>query len=84
MNPQPTLGARIRARRQALGLTLAVVAPRAGVSVSYLSDVERGRRLPSLDALDRIARALSCVATDLLEGLYPYGLDVPDSSAQPG
>src|SRR3982750_2065660 len=73
MEQRGHLGARIRDRRHEVGLTQAEVAHRAAVSPSYLSDVERGRRVPALDVLDRIARAVDCLVTDLLQGIYPYG-----------
>ncbi len=52
------LGLRIRERRAELGLTLADVAERASLSVSYLSAVEKGVNLPSLSTLVKITDAL--------------------------
>jgi transcriptional regulator with XRE-family HTH domain len=52
------LGAAIRRRRQGRGLTLAALSATAGVSVSMLSQVERGLIDPSLDSLRNIAEAL--------------------------
>jgi transcriptional regulator with XRE-family HTH domain len=52
------LGARIRALRQARQLTLRVVADRAGVTESFLSQVERDVTSPSIATVRRIARAL--------------------------
>ena len=51
----PTLGARLRQLRKANGWKLADVADRTGLSVSFLSDVERGRTDPSLNTLRTIA-----------------------------
>ncbi len=62
----PPLGDRIRARRVALGLTLAAVAERAGLSLPYVSNLERGRGNPTLDALTAIAGALETTTADLL------------------
>jgi transcriptional regulator with XRE-family HTH domain len=73
METDRQLGERIRARRHEVGLTQAEVAARASVSPTYLSDVERGRRIPALDMLDRIARAIDCLVTDVLRDVYPYG-----------
>lgn len=53
-----TLGERIKARRQELGLSLRDLARRADVSASFLSQVERGASNTSLDSLRRIAEAL--------------------------
>lgn len=51
------LGSRLRSRRQARGMTLTRVADETGLSVAYLSHVERGHRaiaLPTLKALHRL------------------------------
>ena len=52
------LGALIRAARTESGLTLGVVAQRVGVSVSYLSDIENGKRDGGVDRLVSIAGAI--------------------------
>jgi len=52
------LGTRIRALRQARRLTLREVADRAGVTESFLSQVERDVTSPSIATVHRIARAL--------------------------
>ena len=52
------LGSRIRAMRQARHLTLRDVADRAGVTESFLSQVERDVASPSIATVGRIARAL--------------------------
>lgn len=52
------LGARIRALRLARGSTLRQLAAQAGVTESFLSQVERGVASPSIASVQRIARAL--------------------------
>jgi transcriptional regulator with XRE-family HTH domain len=52
------LGARIRALRLARGSTLRQLAAQAGVTESFLSQVERGVASPSIATVQRIARAL--------------------------
>ncbi|MER7804779.1 XRE family transcriptional regulator [Streptomyces parvulus] len=52
-----SLGTRLRAIRQARGLTLAQLAAATGVSVSTLSRLESGRREPGLRHLLPLARA---------------------------
>ncbi len=52
------LGTRIRSLRQARQLTLRDVAERAGVTESFLSQVERDVASPSIASVHRIARAL--------------------------
>ena len=61
------LGAAIRRRRHGRGLTLAQLSATAGVSVSMLSQVERGLLDPSLDSLRNIAEALGTSPFRLLE-----------------
>jgi transcriptional regulator with XRE-family HTH domain len=63
-----TLGRRIRGLRQRQKLTLSDVASVAGVSVSLLSQVERGKTDPSLDTLRDIADALGTTPFQLLAG----------------
>lgn len=60
------LGGAIRRRRHAASLTLATVSERAGISVSMLSQVERGLLDPSLDTLRNIADALGTASFRLL------------------
>jgi transcriptional regulator with XRE-family HTH domain len=67
------LGRRLRQLRQDRDLKLLVLAKRSGVSVPYLSDIERGAKLPSLDVLARIAKALDIKVVDVLKGVKPYG-----------
>jgi len=51
----------IKRARAELGLTLKQVADRAGVSITYVSDMERGRRDPAA----RVLEALSCFANEV-------------------
>ncbi len=43
------------------------VAEKAGLSVSYISMLERGERIPPLDTLEALAKALKMSALDLLQ-----------------
>ncbi len=52
------LGRDIRRRRRALDKTLKEVADEVGVSIGFLSQVERGVSTPSLSSLHKIAEAL--------------------------
>ena len=54
----PHLGRAIRARRRALDLTLKDLGLRSGLSVGFLSQLERDLATPSLSALSGIAGAL--------------------------
>lgn len=61
------LGAWIRERRTATLVNQRELANRAGISRSYLCDIERGRGTkPSVEMLDRIATALGADRNELL------------------
>ena len=59
------LGARIRALRLARHETLRKLAAEAGVTESFLSQVERGVASPSIASVQRIARALGATIAEL-------------------
>lgn len=65
------VGARLRARRRALDLTLDQVAGRAGCSESMLCKVETGKVNPSITLLRRIAGALSLNMAALFDTDFP-------------
>ena len=48
-------------------LSQEALANKAGLSVSYISMLERGQRTPPLDTLESIAKALAVTATTLLQ-----------------
>jgi transcriptional regulator with XRE-family HTH domain len=52
------LGERIRARRKELRLSQGELAERAGLTASFISQVERGVTSPSIDSLYKISQAL--------------------------
>ncbi|MDK1491347.1 cupin domain-containing protein [Sinorhizobium sp. 7-81] len=56
--PQPRIGALVRARRRQMHMTLQELSDVAGVSVGYISQVERDLATPSLGTLAQIARGL--------------------------
>ena len=51
-------GRPIRAYREYRGLTLQELSNRTGLAISYISEIERGRKSGSVSALARIATAL--------------------------
>jgi mannose-6-phosphate isomerase-like protein (cupin superfamily) len=55
---RPDVGGEVRRWRGTRGLTLAQVGERSGLNVGYLSQIENGKAMPSLDALASIAAAL--------------------------
>jgi transcriptional regulator with XRE-family HTH domain len=61
-----TVGPRIRALREAEGLSLRDLADRSGVSAPMLSQVERGETSPTLHVAGRIASGLELSLSQLL------------------
>ena len=61
-----SLGARIRALREAMDLSLRDLAERSGVSAPMLSQVERGETSPTLQIATRIAHGLDLRLSQLL------------------
>lgn len=61
------MGERIRHRRKELGVTAKALARSAGLSASYLSQLEHGKHAqPSLDVLSALAAALETTLGELL------------------
>jgi transcriptional regulator with XRE-family HTH domain len=58
MKLRQAVGEALRRRRQAQGRTLREVADAAGVSLTYLSEVERGRKEASSEVLEAVCAAL--------------------------
>ncbi len=61
------LGSRIKAARLSRHLPMRAVAQMAGVSVTHISQIERGRNCPTIGALARIASALGTTLHYFLE-----------------
>ena len=76
------VGRALRAERQRQGRTLSDVARRAGVSLPYLSEVERGVKEPSSEVLGAVAGALGLRLLDLTHRVS-QSLDAPAAPATP-
>lgn len=66
MNVVRLLGENVRRLRVAKGISQEALALDAGMKRSYLSDLERGTRNPTVRALGRLAEALGVDAAELL------------------
>jgi XRE family transcriptional regulator, regulator of sulfur utilization len=64
---------RLRELRQERGQRLKDVSEIAGISIPYLSDLERGRTNPSLETLQTLAAAYGITVHDLLVSVEFYG-----------
>lgn len=60
------LGRNVRRMREEAGLSQEQLAFDAGMKRSYLSDLERGVRNPSVRALERLAQALNVQPGELI------------------
>lgn len=72
------VGAAIRAKRVAAGLSLAELADRIGVALSTMSKIENGKISTSFERLDSVSRALQA---DLAEFLGPGAVAMPAQHA---
>lgn len=52
------LGSKIQKRRKEVGLTQEELGYKVGISRAYMGYIEQGRYAPSLEVLDKIAKAL--------------------------
>jgi transcriptional regulator with XRE-family HTH domain len=77
------LGQRIRELRTINGETLKDISNQTELSVSYLSDIERGRTNPSLQSLETLAKHFVISVTDLLSGVEFAG-SLSDNALPPG
>ena len=59
-------GQNVRRARLAKGITLEAFAHDVGLSYSYVGELERGRRNPTLRVVERMAKTLSMEPTALL------------------
>jgi transcriptional regulator with XRE-family HTH domain len=62
------LGARVAARRRALGLTQEELAERANVNLKTVQGLEQGRTEPELRSMRQIARVLDTTIDALVDG----------------
>jgi transcriptional regulator with XRE-family HTH domain len=61
------LGINLRRLREAKGLSQEAFAFEAGVHRTYVSDIERGARNPTIIVVENLAIALGVTASDLLK-----------------
>ena len=59
-------GQRLREVRQREAVTQDALAVSSGLTKAYISDMERGLKVPSLTTILRLARALDCKVTALV------------------
>lgn len=67
MDIRTRLGLNVRRLREAKGWSQEDYADRAGIHRTYVSDIERGRRNPTITVVEKLARPLEVRAGDLLD-----------------
>lgn len=63
------LGATIKTERSGLGISQEELAERAGLHRTYVSDVERGVRNPSIESIEKLAQALKVSVSALFQAV---------------
>ncbi len=72
MNILTQLGMRIRYLRKQKGLSQLDLSLEAEVNKNYISDLERGRRNPSILLLEKICKALEIDLATLFKGIQSF------------
>ena len=67
MDMRKLVGRNVRAVRQARGMTQEQLAEKSGFAQQYISDLERGRRNPTVVTLYELALALKSTPIELLQ-----------------
>jgi len=66
---QQKLGNKVRELRKQRGWTQEKLEELSGLDRTYISDIERGVRNPSVKSLERLAKALKVPASELVKDL---------------
>lgn len=66
MDVKKRLGTNLRRLREAKGLSQEAFAFEAGIHRTYVSDIERGARNPTITVVENLAIALGVTASELL------------------
>ncbi len=58
MDAQALFGSRVRSIREVAGLSREIAAEKSEINANYLGEIERGEKWPSIEVIQRLARAL--------------------------
>ena len=72
MNIETHLGMRIKYLRSQKKMSIEELALECSISANYLCELENGKRNPSLNVLDKIAKGLGISMSSLLEGIESF------------
>jgi len=67
--PAITFGERLRALREARGLTLRELEAASGIERGTINRIERGAAVPRLDSIQALAAALNVTLSELFNGM---------------
>ncbi len=67
-NERIIFGLKVKQLRQAEGLSFADLAHATGMSVSYLNEIEKGKKYPKVDKIKMVAAALNTTVEELTNG----------------
>jgi hypothetical protein len=73
-NNKIIFGLKVHQLRMDKGLSFAVLAERTGMSVSYLNEIEKGKKFPKADKIQFLAQALNTTPADLQSTEMPQSL----------
>ena len=77
-NQRIIFGLKVKQLRQLQGLSFADLSASSGISISYLNEIEKGKKYPKADRIESLAKALGSNASELTspilrDGLAPVG-----------
>lgn len=64
---QLTFGERVKSRRTILGMTQVDLAEKIGIHRPDLSDIENGKHSPTLETVEKVAKALGVPPSSLVD-----------------
>ena len=67
MDVRARLASNLRKQREALGLSQEAFADLVGIHRTYVSDLERGKRNPTISVVEKVAKALGSSLGALLD-----------------
>lgn len=77
------IGKKIKNYRKQINLTLQEIADRTGLSLGYLSNLERGLTSPTFDNLCSICAAMSVSVVDLIANTMGYEVSIKKKERKP-
>ena len=67
-NERIIFGLKVKQLRQEAGLSFSELSKHSGMSLSYLNEIEKGKKFPKADKIARLAKALGTTSAALMDG----------------